>query len=215
MTFDDVAAGEHMKEKTEAVPYLGRSNAALLTTWLANARARRVIPFLKGRILELGCGSAPLLELETARRSITSYTGVEALQTSVEELKGRFSDHSFLSLDLDSENWPIQGQFDRVLALAVIEHLWNLKSFILNVRHALVDDGLFVLTTPTPYGNYIVLKGLALAGLVRRDVIDDHVAIFNKQLLHHLCEEFGFSLELHRKFQFGGNQLAVIRKLPM
>lgn len=202
-----------MKEEAEAVPYLGQSNTAPLTTWLANARSRRVAPFLKGRILELGCGAASLLEAEDVRNSITSYTGVEALQSSVSELQERYPAHSFASFDLDSPTWPINQQFDCVLALAVIEHLWNLKSFMSNVREALVDGGLFVLTTPTPYGNHIVLRSLALAGLVRKDVVNDHVAIFNKKLFHHVCDEFGFELAHYRTFQLGGNQLAVLRKL--
>lgn len=203
-----------MKQKIGAVPYLGQSNAAPLTTWLAHARSRRVAPFLQGRILELGCGAASLLESEAVRESITSYTGVEALQSSVDELKSRYPEHSFVSLDLDSTTWPIQDEFDCVLALAVIEHLWNLKSFLQNVGNVLAAGGRFVLTTPTPYGNHIVLRSLALAGLVRKDVINDHVAIFNKKLFQHLCAEFSFELEHYRTFQLGGNQLAVLKKLP-
>lgn len=144
---------------------------------------------------------------------MTSYTGVEALQTSVSELQVRHPAHTFVSFDLDSARWPLNRHFDCVVALAVIEHLWNLKSFFSNVREALADDGLFVLTTPTPFGNHIVLRSLALAGLVRKDVINDHVAIFNKKLFHHVCDEFGFELDQYAKFQLGGNQLAVLRKV--
>ena len=202
-----------MKQKTEAVPYLGQNNAAPLTTWLARARSKRVAPFLKGRILELGCGAASLLESKAIRDSISFYAGVEALQSSVDELKSRYPAHHFVAVDLDSADWPIEDKFDCVLALAVIEHLWNLKSFLQNVNKALVDGGLFVLTTPTPYGNHIVLRSLAFLGLVRKDVVNDHVAIFNKTLFRHVCEEFGFKLEHYSKFQLGGNQLAVLRKL--
>lgn len=201
-------------ESTSKVPYLGEKNAAPLTKWLASARAKRVAPFLLGNMLELGCGNATILESSKVREAITSYTGVEALESSISELRSRYPDDSFLSLDLDSITWPLEEKYDCVLALAVIEHLWNLKAFFLNLRRVLTDGGLFVLTTPTTYGNHIVLKALSYVGLIRKDVVDDHVTIFNKKLFMHACNEFGFELERYQRFQLGGNQLVVLRKLP-
>ena len=197
---------------TQDVPYVGGQAKAPLTRWLAQARARRVSPFLQGDVLELGCGGSALLQSDAVQRAIASYTGVEALAQNVETLRTRFPHATFHAFDLDSAPWPIEGQFDCVLAMAVIEHLWNLKSLFQEVRLHLRDGGRFVLTTPTPWGNHVVLRTLARTGLVRKTVIDDHVTIFNKQLVRHVCQEFGFELQHYATFQFGGNQLAVLRK---
>jgi SAM-dependent methyltransferase len=198
--------------KTQDVPYVGGQAKAPLTRWLAHARARRVSPFLQGDVLELGCGGSTLLDSESMRRTIRSYTGVEALPQNVETLRRRFPDATFRAFDLDATPWPIEGKFHCVLAMAVIEHLWNLGSLFQEVGRLLHDGGRFVLTTPTPWGNHVVLRTLARTGLVRKTVIDDHVTIFNKQLFRHVCNEFGFELEHYRTFQLGGNQLAVLRK---
>jgi SAM-dependent methyltransferase len=197
---------------TQDVPYVGGQARAPLSRWLAHARARRVVPYLHGDVLELGCGGSTLLDSAAVRRAIRSYTGVEALQPNVAALQARHPESRFLAFDLDTSPWPLDGRFHCVLALAVIEHLWNLGSLFQEVRRHLHDGGRFVLTTPTPWGNHVVLRTLARTGLVRKTVIDDHVTIFNRQLFRHVCNEFGFSLVAYRTFQLGGNQLAVLEK---
>lgn len=197
---------------TQDVPYVGDESRAPLTRWLANARTKRVASFLHGDVLELGCGASLVLQSKTMQRAVTSYTGVEALPESVEVLKKKYPETKFLSFDLDTAPWPVERRFDCVLALAVVEHLWNLKGLFQQVGDHLKHHGTFVLTTPTPWGNHVILKSLSHTRLVRKDVIDDHVTIFSKQLFRHACGEFGFDLVYYRRFQFGGNQLVVIRK---
>src|SRR5690348_11969617 len=92
---------------TQDVPYVGGQAKAPLTRWLAHARARRVSPFLQGDVLELGCGGSVLLDSESVRRAIASYTGVEALAQNVETLRTRFPDATFHAFDLDTAPWPI------------------------------------------------------------------------------------------------------------
>lgn len=199
-------------QRAQAIPYVGDEARAPLTRWLANSRTRRVLRFLRGDVLELGCGASVVLDSDEARLAITSYTGVEALPENVEALRERHPHSSFLAFDLDASPWPLEGRFHCVLALAVVEHLWNLRNLFEQVHDYLHEDGLFVLTTPTPWGNHVVLRVLSRIGLVQKNVIDDHVTIFDRQLFRHACGEFGFELLQHRKFQFGGNQLAVLRK---
>lgn len=198
--------------RTQDIPYVGGEVRAPLTRWLTNARTRRVLPFLRGDVLELGCGASVVLDSDSARRAMTSYTGVEALPENVVALRNKHPHAAFLAFDLDVGPWPLEGRFDCVLALAVVEHLWNLKTLFEQVHRHLREDGLFVLTTPTPWGNHVILRTLSRIGLVRRNVIDDHVTIFDRQLFRHACGEFGFELCHYGKFQFGGNQLAVLRK---
>jgi SAM-dependent methyltransferase len=198
--------------RTQDIPYVGGEARAPLTRRLTNARTRRILPFLRGDVLELGCGASVVLDSDSARRAMTSYTGVEALPENVEALRKKHPQATFLAFDLDAGPWPLEGRFDCVLALAVIEHLWNLKTLFDQVHRHLREDGLFLLTTPTPWGNHVVLRTLSRIGLVRRNVIDDHVTIFDRQLFRHACGEFGFELAHYGKFQFGGNQLAVLRK---
>lgn len=200
--------------RTRDIPYVGGEVHAPLTRWLTNARTRRILPYLRGDVLELGCGASVVLDPDGARPAMTSYTGVEALPENVEALRRKHPRASFLAFDLDTAPWPLEGRFDCVLALAVVEHLWSLKTLFEQVNRHLREDGLFVLTTPTPWGNHVVLRTLSRIGLVRRNVIDDHVTIFDRQLFRHACGEFGFELVHYRTFQFGGNQLAVLRKRP-
>ena len=198
--------------RTKDIPYVGGEARAPLTRWLTNARTKRILPFLRGDVLELGCGASVVLDSDTARRAMTSYTGVEALPENVDALRKKHPRAAFLAFDLDTAPWPLEGRFDCILALAVVEHLWNLRTLFEEVNRHLGENGLFVLTTPTPWGNHVVLRILSRIGLVRRNVIDDHVTIFDRQLFRHACGEFGFELCHYGKFQFGGNQLAVLRK---
>lgn len=201
-----------MADERTDVPYVGEERRAPLTRWLARQRVRRVADFLEGDVLELGCGFGGVLEYASVHGSIGSYTGVEALAENVEVLGAKYPQHKFYAFDLDCEHWPVSGTFDCILALAVVEHLWNLKGFFSHLRSLLKDDGVAVCTTPTIWGNHVVLRMLARLGLVREDVIADHVAIFGRPLWSHVCDEFGFRLESFSRFQFGGNQLVVLKR---
>jgi SAM-dependent methyltransferase len=176
---------------------------------LRGSRYAQVLPYLRGRVLELGCGTSPLVT--DHRDRFDTYTGCDLDPDLIARLAERHPDHTYGTVDLDHEPLPGDwGPFDTILAAAVIEHLFNLESVMSRLADALAPGGRIVMTTPTPFGNDVVLPVTARIGLTSADAHDDHINILNRRRFALLADEVGLRLEQYRRFQLGMNSLAVI-----
>ena len=188
----------------------GPSDMGLLSNTIKRQRLRMVAPYIRGDVLDVGCG--PALILETCRARITSYTGIEHTDARVAALRRQCPGHTFLVRDLDTDPLAGCGQFDVILLVAVIEHVYNQKHLLQQLAPLLKPEGRLVITTPTPFGNDVVHRIGAALGLFSKDAAHGHVVIYNKRRLALLAREFGLMLEHYRRFQCGCNQLAVLRR---
>lgn len=194
-------------------PALSDANKAPLTNYLRRKRLAMVSDFLRGDVLEIGCGNASLFDAFGGQSHIKSYTGMEHAPSTVEELRSRYPEARFIQGDLEALTWQLgEAQYDTIVGLAVIEHIWNQRSFFENLISLLRPGGRIVLTTPTPLGNDLVLTLAAKVGLVREDMISDHIVIYNKKRFIHVATEFEIDLIYYKKFQFCLNQVAVYSK---
>lgn len=182
----------------------GRASGAL-----RRSRYRRVEPWLRGDLLEIGCATSDLPGSLPA--AVTSYSGCDLDSLAIERLSQEHPEHSFAVVDLDAGGFPADfGPFDTVLAAAVIEHLFNLRSVMERVVSVLKPGGRVVMTTPTPIGNDVVLPLTARFGITSRNAHDDHINILNRKRFGLLAREVGLELVRYRYFQGGLNSLAVM-----
>jgi 2-polyprenyl-3-methyl-5-hydroxy-6-metoxy-1,4-benzoquinol methylase len=94
--------------------------------------------------------------------------------------------------------------------IALIEHLFNQQHVMSEVANVLKPDGVVVVTTPTPFGNDIVHRLGAKAGLFAKSAVDDHIVIYNHHRFCIMAREVGLKLKYYRTFQLFCNQLAVL-----
>lgn len=178
---------------------------------LRGSRYSQVLPYVQGDLLEIGCGESPLVTDHTER--FTSYTGCDVDVELTDRLGARYPQHRYGTVDLDHEDLPDDwGPFDTVLAVAVIEHLFNLELVMRRLASSLKPGGRIVLTTPTPFGNDIVLPVTARLGITSADAFVDHINILNKRRFALLATEVGLELVAYRRFQLGMNSLAVMER---
>lgn len=184
---------------------------AILSPFLRELRLRAAGDYVHGDVLDLGCGTAEILE--RYRGQLASYTGTERSQRHVDALRVLYPDQTFTRCDLDEDPLWVEGrQFDVILALAVIEHIYNQKHFMKEIIKVLKPEGRLVMTTPTPFGNDIVHRFGAWLGLFSREAAQDHVTVFNRRRFAILAREFGLEIEHYKRFEFGCNQLVVMRR---
>ena len=183
---------------------------ALLTKYLINARMGRIAPHIRGDVLDLGCGRAEILEKYGTK--LDSYCGIEYREESVQSLRNAYPEASFFSRDLDQDRLDLGRQFDCILMVALIEHIFNQKHVMDEVAKALKPGGTIVLTTPTPFGNDVVHRLGATIGLFAKAAVDDHIVIYNHHRLKMLANEIGLKLTRYYTFQLHCNQFATLTR---
>jgi len=182
----------------------------LLTNRLKRRRFRMVAPYIRGDVLDVGCG--PAEALTGSADKITSYVGIEFSQNRVNRNAKQFPQYTFLRKDLDEDALDLGRSFDVILLIAVIEHIYNQKHLMKQLVALLKPAGRIIITTPTPFGNDIVHRWGAGLGLFSKEAADDHVVIYNRRRLEKLARDFGLRLHTYRRFQWGCNQLAVLER---
>lgn len=94
----------------------------------------RLAPRIKGKVLDVGCGSKPYQYLFNG----TEYIGLE--------LKGCLLDADYY---YDGVTFPFEdGEFDAVICSQVLEHVFSPGAFLSETHRVLKNAGLFLLTVP-------------------------------------------------------------------
>lgn len=100
---------------------------------------QQVLPYIKGRVLDVGCGEKPYLELIKPVADV--YLGMDR------PLAGRFP----LGADIagDAANLPVlSSSLNTVVSFQVMEHIANPQEFMNEIFRVLVPGGHAVITTP-------------------------------------------------------------------
>jgi 2-polyprenyl-3-methyl-5-hydroxy-6-metoxy-1,4-benzoquinol methylase len=116
--------------------------------WLQKERYLKVAPFLKGKILDFGCGDMTKDKLERVVGKSVDYTGVD-------------------------KNDIISGMFDAIISCAVFEHVESPSAAINKLDNHLNPHGAIVITTPST-GSKIVQDFLVLTHLFHKENIEGH-----------------------------------------
>ncbi len=149
-----------------------------------NWRFKIVIPYLAGDVLDFGGNQGELKKFVRGEYTLVNY------------------DHSMM-----------EGKtFDTIAALAVIEHINVPEIFQIfkKFKEKLRPDGKIILTTPTKASRPI-LNFMARIGLANKENIAEHKHYWTKKEIFDLAEKTGFVIKKYKKFQFGFNQLAILK----
>jgi 2-polyprenyl-3-methyl-5-hydroxy-6-metoxy-1,4-benzoquinol methylase len=177
----------------------------LLSPFLRSLRIAAARPFFgQGRLLDLGCGTGELARYVESNR----YSGVDQDEDSVAIARNRFPAHRFLTL---AEFAPSQNenQFERIIGLAVIEHVEDPQKWLAWLRTLLKPGGQIVLTTPHPSIRWLHEFG-ACIGLFSREGAKEHRKLINRDRMIQLAGTSGFRVRHFRRFLSGFNQLFVL-----
>ncbi len=99
-------------------------------------------PKLKGRLLDIGCGSKPYKSMCI---NVDEYLGIE--KDDQYPLKKSYADYLY-----DGEAMPLDNKsFDSALSTEVLEHVFNPDTFLKEANRVLKIDGLFLITNPFLY----------------------------------------------------------------
>ena len=182
---------------------------AILSGYLQHRRIQAVTPFMRGDVLDLGCGDGRLAAYVEPGRA---YVGVDGRESLLPSLRARFPASEFHSRDLDHEPLLLSKRFHTIAMLALVEHLSRPGWLLGQLAECLQPGGRVVITTPTPIGHRIHRAG-ARIGLFSFEAMQDHKVIFDRDTLSNCLLHNGLRVSLFRQFLFGGNQLFVCETL--
>lgn len=115
---------------------------------------REGIDFATARVLEIGCGSGFYTQL-LQEQGVSRYLGVDITDALFPTLTGRFPNFQFIRRDITTD--AIEGEFDLILMIDVIEHIVDEAKlgFAMNsVQRCLAENGRFLVTPVADQGRH-------------------------------------------------------------
>ena len=164
---------------------------------LAEQRMKAVLPYISGRLLDLGCGSNNLV------RVYANGVGVD-----VHPWPGA----DVVVDDSASLSWDSQS-FDTITIIAALNHMPNRRAVLQECRRVLRPHGHIVVTMLTPRTSQIWhwLRSPWDADQLERGMKPGEVYGFTQAEVVELFASCGFTLSSQSRFMLGFNRLYVFR----
>lgn len=176
--------------------------------FLAKRRLAKVLPYVTERdvVLDVGCGRGDNLRLLS--QYIKQGIGIDAFDTKFDE-----KNLSFIKANLELGKFNVGANcVNKIIFLAVLEHLNNPKPLLNEFSRLLKKGGLVILTTPSRYSKP-VLETLAFLHVINADEIKDHKHYYDLNEIKSLFESVGFKLIKLNYFQLGMNTFGLFQKI--
>lgn len=179
-------------------------------TWLSARGVRRHADLRGKRIADLGCGyDAPVVRpfLDEVREAVLVDVALE------DEIKDHPRVSPLLGLLPDVLEELESNTFDVILALAILEHLFEPEKALHEIHRLLVPGGVVVINVPNWRGKP-VLEFVAFRMGISAQGMDDHKTYYDPRDLWPLLVRAGFRPRAIRcrRHKFGFATLAVAHK---
>ena len=180
----------------------------LLSGWLQRRRIGKAISFIEvNKVLDVGCGTGELLRYFPAG---IHYTGLDMDARKVFKAEELHPGVTFKWLNLNDFK-GIDGLFDTIFILAVVEHLDNPARLVKRLAGNLNPGGVIIMTTPSPSSEWLLSFGSKL-GIFNKEQIAQHKALYSETELGAMAKCANLAVVHYSRFEFGLNQLMVLRK---
>jgi len=180
-----------------------------LSPFIRKKRLAKALPFIKGKVLDYGCGTGLLAKYITKNK----YVGIDIDQRSINMAKILNPGYRFFKITgIENKEIGKLGPYDTIVMLAVIEHLAEPKKILKDLSKTLNRSGNLIITTPHPASNNIHNLGSKI-GLFSREAEEQHQKLYNYKDLNKLCYEAGMKIIKYQKFLLNLNQLFLLKKI--
>lgn len=187
----------------------------LLENFLAKQRANKASKLFskktkKDRILDIGCGFYPYFLINS------KFKEKYGVDPSVNLSSIKDTNIKLLKLDVTKKKLPFNSNyFDIVTMLAVFEHINNdkLEIVLKEIYRVLKNDGLFIITTPAPWSDWL-LHFMGKVRLISKEEIEDHKHNHSDVKISLLLENIGFKKDTINSgfFELGMNMWFCAKK---
>lgn len=175
-----------------------------LGSYLADVRVRRVLPHLRGRLLDIGCGSNRLV------RAYRERVGASAAEASLGVDVHPWPGVDELVEDAGDLPFP-DASFDTVTIIATLNHIPYRERALREVRRLLPPGGRLVVTMIPPGISRLwhALRGPWDADQSERGMTEGEVYGLTRARVRRLIESAGLTIVHEESFMLGVNRLTV------
>jgi len=174
----------------------------LLSPWLRKQRIKKATPYLRGKILDYGCGIGAL----AGSCAPDCYVGVDIDGPSINIARTKNPRFRFETI------MPEDEHFDSIVLLAVIEHIKNPADILRRMKVMLNPGGWIVLTAPHPMADSVHYIG-ARIGLFSKLANEQHEKLINRSRMSGIAAQADFYVSHYERFSLGANQLFVLKHI--
>jgi methionine biosynthesis protein MetW len=181
----------------------------------ARSELVEMLPLIRGRFLEIGCGTGGTLELLKQRGAV--YTaGVDINAESIKMATDRGLDSAIVA-DIEKDELPYrEKEFDCIILADVLEHLYDPWNTLKKMTYYLADDGYILISLPN-IKYYKVIRRLIFhdewtysdAGILD----STHIRFFTLREIYRILESSGLK-SVHVKKNFSSSRrMKILNKL--
>ncbi|WP_045212442.1 class I SAM-dependent methyltransferase [Desulfonatronovibrio magnus] len=189
-------------------PAILYENYFTISSWKNQPHVPRLVDVIEmisginenSKILDIGCNDGSFLDF-LKNRGYVNVFGVEPTKDSYSKavdkkftVYNNFFDFSFASKCLKNK------MFDLITTRQVLEHIFDLDSFLEGVEYILKDDGLFVIEIPDSEWNLDLLDYA---------LWEEHINYFTLSTINQLLKKHSFSIIHHEITLFSGRALIL------
>jgi 2-polyprenyl-3-methyl-5-hydroxy-6-metoxy-1,4-benzoquinol methylase len=182
-----------------------QTSSGYLSPWLKAQRLKKIAAFVRGHVLDYGCGTGDLLTYCQP----DSYAGYDLDIDSVKSARKKYPKHDF-TFDFAFIQ-KMEKKFDVIVMAAVIEHVESPFEVLLRLKEFLAPKGRFILTTPHPNWRRVHDFGSKL-GFFSKEASNEHKSFLDKKEVFSLGKKLDLKVLRAESFLFGANQLFVLSK---
>lgn len=154
-----------------------------------------------GKILDIGSADGTFTRVILGRSRADLVVGIDILPASISYAKKRFAKNKKLKFKVaDAENLPFKKEeFDAVFALEVLEHVFEPKTVLVEIKRVLKKNGYVVFLVPT---ENLLFKFIWFFWVRTRGKIwqGTHVQKFDHENLEKLIENLSFEIVANKSF---------------
>ena len=163
--------------------------------YLQNKRISAVLPHVKGKVLDIGCGTN-----EFKKHYHGETVGIDVFDWGGADL-----------IVKDSSKLPYPDKsFDTITFIACIGHIINYKEVLKEANRLLRDDGKIIITSP-PFSTrfWHRLRKRSDPDQIHRGIEKGETLGFTYDRMKEVLSETGFQIQEYKKFVFRLNRLFI------
>lgn len=165
-----------------------------------------------GKVLDVGCADGVFSKVILDKTNAKELIGLDVLKSSVDWANQHWRKTPMRFLVGSAENLNFRnGTFGAVFALEMLEHVYNPKKVLREIKRVMKKGGygVFLVPSDSPLFRLVWFIWLKFRGSIWKET---HLQTYRDNYLVRLCKEVGFKIATDKKFILGMLHVVKVEK---